>query len=239
MISLLLTVLSLGYAVYTHFKTLRTKKPVYNLRSISIMKKNPQIEKLNILYANRSIENLMVTSVAFWNSGKETINFQDMVPRSPLLIESKEGTTILEVQIIDAQDSNNFLIKKINDTTYHIIFDYLDFNDGVIFKIFHDSYSFKGFNILGHFLNSEKLQNGITKDTLMDKMDFNNHLNEYRKRRIYRHERDVLLILQMVLLPIYFVSIIILLPLNFFKNLISVTYPKKYNLDNYWEDLRL
>ena len=66
------------------------------------MKKNPQIEKLNILYANRSIENLMVTSVAFWNSGKETINFHDMVPRSPLLIESKEGTTILEVQIIDA-----------------------------------------------------------------------------------------------------------------------------------------
>ncbi|MGA2669455.1 MAG: hypothetical protein ABSF32_11170 [Ignavibacteria bacterium] len=142
LIFLLLALLGIGLSFYFYKKSQRLKKPYYFNKSINLIKNNlPNIDGLELLYQGEIIHNLTITNFALWNEGMDTINNLDVAPINNLKIIPKdiENTSILAYEIIYIKNkSNNFRIEFSKEQNLLFIdFDYIDKDEGIIFKIYH------------------------------------------------------------------------------------------------------
>jgi hypothetical protein len=98
---LALTTLSVFLAVFFYFRSKREKFPRFFMRSIILVRDLiGKIEALQLLYSGQPIENVTVTKVALWNSGRETITAADIAPADPFVICADEGVTIRDEKIL-------------------------------------------------------------------------------------------------------------------------------------------
>lgn len=132
--------LGLAAAYIFYRKSIRTKEPMYWMRSENLIRDNiSTITGLRILYNNESIVNLTSTNVAFWNRGAETIDSRDRVVSNPLRIGTSQNIKILDAKIIleNNPSSRMHISLEADGSSAYILFDYLDKGHGCIIKVLH------------------------------------------------------------------------------------------------------
>lgn len=139
-ITMIFTLLGVIIAVFFYLKGRRLKEPRYSFRSHSLIKDfTQQINGLGITFAGQPISSLMVTKMAFWNRGKDTINSSDIPMLDPFEIKIQDQYEILSAELILKTNESNQAICSIypDKKTVKIAFDYFDQNDGFVLQILH------------------------------------------------------------------------------------------------------
>ena len=134
----LCTVVSLIFAIYTWITGKRTKEISIDKYTNEIVKmgKSP-IQKLEMKFDGKAIQDLSSTIYFIWNSGNDVINANDMVGERPIRITC-ENEQFLDVKIIKQSDeSNSFRILDFNTTNIEMAFDYIDSGEGLKLQILH------------------------------------------------------------------------------------------------------
>lgn len=134
----LCTVASLFFAIYTWIKGKKTKEISIDNYTNEIVKmgKSP-INKLEMKFDGKAIQELSSTIYFLWNSGSDVINASDMVGKKPIKIIC-EDEQFLNVKILKQSDeSNSFQITDFNAANIEISFDYMDSGEGVKIQILH------------------------------------------------------------------------------------------------------
>ena len=132
------TVISLIFAIYTWITGKKTKEISVDKYTNEIVKmgKSP-IQKLEMKFDGKAIQDLSSTIYFIWNSGSDVINANDMVGEKPIRITC-EGAQILDVKLIKQSDkSNSFRILNFDSTNIGMTFDYIDSGEGLKFQILH------------------------------------------------------------------------------------------------------
>lgn len=140
----LCTVTSLMLTIYTWIKGKKTKEISidYYTNEIVKMGKSP-IDKLEMKFDGKTIQELSSTIYFIWNSGSDVINASDMVGETPIKIIC-DNQQFLDVKIIKQSDeSNAFKIFDLNGANIEIAFDYMDSGEGVKLQILHTGNSEK------------------------------------------------------------------------------------------------
>ena len=139
-LSFLFGILGIIFTIYFYIKGKKTRKPVYMVRTVNLVRKNiKKIDKINILYNGNSINDLSITKIAFWNDGKETIDNKDVAKTNPLRLSINNDSMFLDAKIIYQKNvANDFNISISKDHKYiNINFDYFDFEEGIVLQIIH------------------------------------------------------------------------------------------------------
>lgn len=134
----LCTVASLFFAIYTWIKGKKTKEISIDNYTNEIVKmgKSP-INKLEMKFDGKAIQELSSTIYFLWNSGSDVINASDMVGKNPIKIIC-EDEQFLNVKILKQSDeSNSFHITDFNAANIEMSFDYMDSGEGVKIQILH------------------------------------------------------------------------------------------------------
>lgn len=120
----------------------KVKRIVYTVNSQVLITDNlSSIAGLNIIYQNKTINNLTSTTINFKSIGKDTVEMHDFGQATPLCIKTT-GEFLLQSDIdsIVASNSNpNNLLKPIlmDDKTIELEFDYFSKGDAITFTILH------------------------------------------------------------------------------------------------------
>src|SRR5690606_13866978 len=121
-----------------------------------------------IQYHNNKIDNLSISKIAIWNSGKETISSTDVARNDPFLITIANDYTILDCDILFEKNSaNGFSIYKINSNKVEIKFDYFDFNEGIVVQIYHTSAEEKNISVNGSFKGTKTIERNSASQKLL------------------------------------------------------------------------
>lgn len=130
---------SFVYTIFSRHKD-KTKKEISTIsKSNTIVKKGKRaIEKLDISFDGKSVDNLVITKIAIWNSGNVVLNHDDFASEGKLCIISKDETEILYAEIISESDSmNQFEINQIDNHKIIIDFEYIEKRNGIVIQLIH------------------------------------------------------------------------------------------------------
>ncbi len=135
----LCTVASFVFAIYTWINGKKTKEISIDNCTNEIVKmgKSP-INKLDMKFDGKAIQELSSTIYFIWNSGSDVINAKDMVGDNPIKIIC-EDEQFLDAKIIkQSDDSNAFKILNFDAANIEMSFDYIDSGEGVKLQILHN-----------------------------------------------------------------------------------------------------
>lgn len=129
-----------GYLIYLWQK--KERRPFYALKYNHILSDiAASFPGLMVHFSGRKddLDSLSVTTVAVWNAGYETIRRSDVAPTGPILIVPAEGTEILGVRVIEANNSHSQFActKKRGETSAQVTFEYLDYGNGGVIEVVH------------------------------------------------------------------------------------------------------
>ena len=135
----LITILSLLWAIYSHFSNKKRKEFSIAFSSCEIIKSGKAtIPGLEFIFHGKQIVNLTISKIAIWNSGNEVINLNDMVATEKLEIIASNKTEILEAQIVtETEKANSFRISSFSEKNVCIDFDYVNSHEGIVVQILH------------------------------------------------------------------------------------------------------
>lgn len=156
----ILAVFGILFGIYSYFKNRRTKAPTCIVRTIRLITENvKKIDSIEILCAGEKIENLSVSKIAIWNSGKEAIIQNDWATKEPLVIKLDKKYQILDAKILFQKDiTNNFSLTIDNDEKSIIInHEYFAFEQGIIIELVHTGKSSHDIAIEGKLKTSTKI----------------------------------------------------------------------------------
>jgi|SRR5882672_4818901 len=152
LVFLFLAIFSICFSAFLYFRSKREKLPVYNKKTFNLIRNQiATIKGLRVTFEGKAVNDLTLTQVALWNTGKQTINSEDVAPAEPLRIVISDNHEILQAEIKYARTkANNFLIELDRENQCVLInFDYLDTNDGVAISIYHTGSSDEDVTLLG------------------------------------------------------------------------------------------
>lgn len=207
-ITLFIAILGIGLAIFFYLKSVKKKKPVYTLRTFSLITENvKKVPSISIKHGDKNIGNLSITRIAFWNSGKETIDKNDIARKSPIKFVIDEKHEILDAEILYCKNPSNDFKINANKKEVIIKFDYFDNEEGIILQIYHTGNSNKNFSVSGSIKSVNEIIN-IKESSyienkmlwLIEKFDIN------KVRRFMRKAYAIHLIIFSILLPIAYVS---------------------------------
>ena len=167
LISLIIGLCSLIFAIVFYYRSRKIRRPVYAVRNTNLIKEKAQkITNIEILYNKSKIDNLSVARVAFWNRGRETIDRSDIAPINKIRLVAQGKANLLGVGIIyEKNKSNNFSLSPIPidrdkdlQNELEINFDYFDHNEGIILQVFHTGNSSSDIKIDGAIKNAGSIQ---------------------------------------------------------------------------------
>lgn len=153
LIGFIIGILGLVFGFYFYMKSNKTKLPCYSGRSYNVVEGlGSVLEPLKILYSGQEIKNLTITKIAFWNAGKDTIDYiKDIAPANPLIIRVVEGCKILDAKILKQNNPvNRFSINISNDFCSALVkFDYIDKDEGAVIQVIHTGKSNADLDLFG------------------------------------------------------------------------------------------
>lgn len=156
-----LGIFSILITIFLYFRGKKEKLPVYNKRSIVLIKNEfAKVKKLKVTVNNKIINNLTLTQVSLWNAGREKIENKDIAPADILRIEIKPPFEILQAEISYIRTkANNFSINQAPDKRKLFIdFDYFHTKDGICIDIYHTGTSDEDIQLLGTIKGVEKIR---------------------------------------------------------------------------------
>lgn len=94
-------------------------------------------EKIRFSYNEKYVSKINIFYVYLWNTGWEIIDEKDIARNTPIKLQFKCKNWIIDNISIFKQNniSNDFSLQKTDEKSYKIDFDYINPNDGVVFKI--------------------------------------------------------------------------------------------------------
>jgi hypothetical protein len=125
------------------------------LKSVNVISEQDLLQDLSVHFKGEEVKNLTVSKLAIWNSGKITIEQPDVPNTDPILISIKSSpetnNRIYQVEILKVNEPSNAIsIETIDEgKVYKVSFDYLDFNQGALFKVIHSGKSSDDIKISG------------------------------------------------------------------------------------------
>ena len=132
-------------AIVFYLKSRKQKKLAYTVQSSSFVENySEQIPDLEILYKGKKIKNLTISHLFLWNEGTETILGTDVADLDQLRIQTPRQSTSGEILSIEriqlTRDATGLKCEgRCDENSYALSFDYLDRNDGGVFKVAHTS----------------------------------------------------------------------------------------------------
>jgi len=137
--------LSFVLAIVFYLKSRKERRPYYAVRSNNIIKKAQQLlPGLSVRYSGHGDElsNFTVSTLAFWNAGRETIRKTDLVKADPITLKANENCILLGIETLYASPSNAFDCQLRRDKkSAELTFDYIDRHDGTVLQIAHTGLS--------------------------------------------------------------------------------------------------
>lgn len=217
----LLAIISIIISIIFYYRSLREKRPVYNTATFNLGSDLKGLKNIEVKCNNKIVNNISLTRIAIWNSGKEPIRDVDIVQTDPLKIVSESNILIYDIEITYAKAVNNIVLQHVGNII-NIKFDYLDFYDGLVCNVYHSGFSSSDLNIKGTIIGSRKINFGLPKDFLLSKIDFISYpVNELINRK------NVLARILGFFLTIP--TIFVLLPFAIFIVPANYIYDKYYN----------
>lgn len=140
LISLGVGIIGILVGIISYFKSRKVKLPCYTTRSTNIVRDLVnKFESVEMFYAGQPIENMTVTKIAFWNSGNETLNSQDIAAADPLKIHVKNDSKILDAKTLyQKNQANKFELSSAEKgSDICLRFDYVDKYEGAVIQIIH------------------------------------------------------------------------------------------------------
>lgn len=107
--------------------------------------------ELLIYYKDEPIESLASTSVIIWNAGRGTIDDIDVAPKDKIAIQFDPEIQVFDIDITNISDyANGFDLSKTSQhNRWCLLFDYIDYHDGICIRITHTSSSITPFILKG------------------------------------------------------------------------------------------
>ena len=154
----ILGVFSLLFALYSYNNRHPSKKRLcYSIRSHTIIKKFPNVDKLSLKYNEKTIDAVTITFLAIWNNGKSTIYPSDFLKGAPLSVYAVDKSEILKMEIVYYSNKlSEFKINSTGNNRFKMTFNYLEKNEGVILKIVHTGSSSKSITVNCHIKGDKK-----------------------------------------------------------------------------------
>lgn len=155
--SLSLGIVGIFLAIFFYFKGKKNRIPIFSIRSYNLVNElSGKIQKLEVLYSGKKINNLTISKIAFWNDGHETIKTQDIAPADPIKILIDDKFEIFEAEILETKEANNFELIDLDNKSKIISFDFLAHNEGAILKVIHSGKSSEDISIVGTIIGSNR-----------------------------------------------------------------------------------
>lgn len=207
-ITLSIAVLGIILTFIFYLKSVKKKNPVYILRTFSLITENvKKVPLISIKHCDKNISNLSITRIAFWNSGKETIDKNDIAKKSPIKFVIDEKYEILDAEILYCKNTSNDFKINTNKKDVIIKFDYFDNEEGIILQIYHTGNKNEDFSVSGNIKSVKKITNIKNSSFLENKLLWLIEKFDINKvRRFMRKAYAIQLIILSMSLPIIYVS---------------------------------
>jgi len=145
-------VLGVILSIIFYIRSRKEKKPFYDIYCNTVIDRtHSSVDGIEIFYNAEQVHELSEILIAFYNKGKEVIVDNDKTEKDKIRVELLNGTILCnpEVLYLSNKSTNLSLIKSENKKVIFIDFDYLDSNDGIVFKFLvnsvnNNSIEFKG-----------------------------------------------------------------------------------------------
>lgn len=234
LVSFFLGVIGIILAFLFYFKSIREKRPVYTKQTIRLINQAlSALKNIEIKYNSVPVQNLSLTKIALWNSGKESIRNTDISSSEPLLITTNGRTIIYGFEVSYQKKVNNVQVTKVNEESLGISFEFLDFNDGLVLDVFHSGSSSGDIVIKGTLIGARKISQGIPNGYFVEQTNFLiTPIN-----RLLNHKNIILRIVSWtIIFPIAVVILfplsVILTPLDFINDKLFNKTPKDFQLSD-------
>ena len=161
LIFLFLALISIIISVVLYIKSKKSRLPFYSIRSINLIKeKISKIKSVEILYEGNKVDNLTISKLAFWNSGKETIDANDVAKLNPVRIIPKHDKIILDSEILFTKNTSNNISIDLDkqQNRIDINFDYIDCGEGAVIQIYHTGIDSDDLTIQGDIKSTKGFQ---------------------------------------------------------------------------------
>lgn len=232
LIFLILAILSIIVSFYLYFKSKKQKIPTYLIKTFNLLKDRiNKIEEVKIKYADKEINTLSITKVAFWNRGNDVINKSDVAPKEPIRIQVDDEFEILNSSIIyKTNDVNNFsLINSPDKKSVIIDFDFLFYGEGITIEIYHTGISNKNIKFIGRLKDVSECSPAEFEKNVMFGYVLDKTVGKLRNKMSYKNWKiftfSSLPFLMPILVPIMLIETIT----GFTK---SVKIPKQFSLED-------
>ena len=230
-IFLVLAAVSIILAVIFYYKSLRIKRPVFSRQTFRLIdKKISAIKGIEIKHNNQEVENLSLTKIAIWNSGKESLRKSDIASTDLLRILATENTIIYDCTITFQNDVNNVILLKESVKSINISFEFLDFNEGFVMDVYHSGNNSKSIIIKGTLIGAEKISQGVKFEYFTKKLNFLNKPMDFLMNHGNFFARTFGWVLAlpfgMLMIPLYLIT----LPIDFFIDKTTNKIPKDFYL---------
>lgn len=130
----------IGLSIYFYRQSKRDKEPVWTGRTVTLISAGlARVPGLRVLLDERSVSELAVTKLLFFNRGFATIDRNDLVPTDPLRIQGDDATSILRAEIAacNNQPAEPMLELDPSGRAAKITFVYLDHDQGFVVEVLH------------------------------------------------------------------------------------------------------
>lgn len=137
----------------------KSKEPCISIRSINLIRDYvATFDNVDILYNGKQVKSLTVTTIMFWNNGRETIDKQDISKAEPLKIKGVNDVRILDVKIISVNNNASLFDCPLIDNDAHIYFDYLDKKQGAVIQVVHTGVKDSDVDIVGKIKGVDRIK---------------------------------------------------------------------------------
>lgn len=230
LIFLILAFLGIIVSVYLYFKSKRRKVPIYLIKTFNLVRERVnKLDKVKIVYDERTIKNLSITKISLWNKGNEVINKTDIAPKEPIRVVVDNDFEILDAIISKVKnEANNFSIQISQDKkSVTVDFDYFYTNEGISFEVYHTGTSGKNIKLKGSLKDLPQLSTAeYNKDFFVDYI-FDNSFGLLKNRLSDNGWR----IYVICLIPVTFILSFLVGPLQFIYDLRKINeIPEVFSL---------
>jgi hypothetical protein len=160
-ISLALAIVGIVLAYIFYRRSQRTKEPCWVIRNTTLVQGySAHLTNLNVLYNDKSVENLSVSRLCIWNNGNDTIDHADISNVNPLKITPKDGVKILDTKLLCANHPSSELAVNLSQDGLSalITFEYLDQGQGGVIQIVHTGITSDDVSVFGDIKGAKPLK---------------------------------------------------------------------------------
>lgn len=136
----------------------REKRPCFSVRSFNLIdgavSQVPEVE-IKVHGHGPAINHLTISKVFLWNAGRDVIRKADLAEPKGITLRLKNGGVFVKAPevVYETSETNGFSVHRSQDkTSVSVTFHHMDFNEGVVLRVFHTGTSDADIEVEGKVL---------------------------------------------------------------------------------------